>query len=109
MFTCFPWSVNDLWKTFSVPTDEATQSLLPLIRGTLHNIETIGIPDCLTGPVARGDTGTIKKHLDALREKAPGLLSAYRELGLHTVPVALAKGKIDARQAAEMEAIFTDA
>jgi predicted short-subunit dehydrogenase-like oxidoreductase (DUF2520 family) len=94
---------TDLWQTFSVPTDQATIALLPLIRGTLHNIETIGIPQCLTGPIARGDTGTVNKHLKALHEKAPALLFPYKELGLQTIPIALAKGKIDKKQASDLE------
>ncbi len=97
---------TDLWQTFNIPTDMATQALLPLIRGTLNNIENIGIPQCLTGPIARGDTGTIDKHLQILREKAPTLLFPYKELGLQTVPVALAKGRIDEKQATELEAIL---
>ena len=97
---------TDLWQTFSVPTDQAAKALLPLIKGTLHNIETIGIPDCLTGPIARGDTGTVNKHLKALRDSAPALLSSYKELGLQTVPVALAKGKIDEKQAEELQAVL---
>jgi len=94
---------TDLWQTFSIPTDQATKALLPLIRGTLHNIETIGIPQCLTGPIARGDTGTVNKHLKALHEKAPALLFPYKELGLQTIPIALAKGKIDKKQASDLE------
>jgi len=97
---------TDLWQTFSIPTDQATKALLPLIRGTLHNIETIGIPQCLTGPIARGDTGTVKKHLQNLHEKAPSLLFPYKELGLQTIPVALAKGKINKEQAGELEIIL---
>lgn len=97
---------TDLWKTFSIPTDQATRALLPLIRGTLHNMETIGIPDCLTGPIARGDTGTVSKHLQDLHKKAPSLLFPYKELGLQTIPVALAKGKIDKKQAGELEMIL---
>ena len=97
---------TDLWQTFSIPTDQATQALLPLIKGTLHNIDTIGIPDCLTGPIARGDTGTVKKHLKALDENTPALLSPYRELGLQTIPVALAKGKINEKQAGELQAVL---
>ena len=93
----------DLWQTFSIPTEQSIPALLPLLRGTLHNIETIGIPNCLTGPIARGDSGTIEKHIMALREKAPELLFAYKELGLQTVPIALAKGKIDRRQADGLE------
>jgi predicted short-subunit dehydrogenase-like oxidoreductase (DUF2520 family) len=94
---------GDLWQTFDVSPPQATQALLPLLRGTLHNIETIGIPQCLTGPIARGDIGTVNKHLDALNESAPQLLSTYRELGLQTVPIALAKGKIDPTQAKKLE------
>jgi predicted short-subunit dehydrogenase-like oxidoreductase (DUF2520 family) len=97
---------TDLWQTFSIPTDQATKALLPLIRGTLHNIETIGIPQCLTGPIARGDAGTIRKHLNEISKKAPELLFPYKELGLQTIPVALAKGKINEKQASELEIIL---
>jgi predicted short-subunit dehydrogenase-like oxidoreductase (DUF2520 family) len=93
---------TDLWQTFDVPAEEATQALLPLLRGTLNNIDKVGIPQCLTGPIARGDTGTIKKHLKALQETAPSLLSTYQELGLQTIPIALAKGKINHEQAQEL-------
>ena len=100
---------TDLWQTFSIPPDQATQALLPLIRGTLHNIESIGIPQCLTGPIARGDTGTIEKHLDSLKKAAPTLLSTYKELGLQTIPISLAKGRINQQQAQELEAILKQA
>jgi len=97
---------TDLWQTFAIPTNQAVQALLPLMRGTLHNIETIGIPQCLTGPIARGDTGTVSKHLKTLREKAPSLLFPYKELGLQTISIARSKGKINEKQAKEMETIL---
>ncbi len=97
---------TDLWQSFNIPQSQATQALLPLIRGTIHNIDTVGIPQCLTGPIARGDTGTIKKHLDALQEIAPALVSTYRELGRQTIPVALAKGRINQHQAEELQDIL---
>jgi len=97
---------TDLWQTFNIPTPQATKALMPLLRGTLNNIDTVGIPQCLTGPIARGDTGTIKKHLEALQKSAPALLSTYRELGLQTIPVALAKGRINQQQAQELKAIL---
>jgi len=97
---------TDLWGTFGVPADQATKALLPLMRGTLNNIENIGIPQCLTGPIARGDTGTVNKHLKTLKDKTPSLLTPYRELGRQTVPIALAKGRINDKQAKEMETIL---
>jgi len=97
---------TDLWQTFNAPADKATRALMPLLRGTIHNLDTVGLPQCLTGPIARGDIGTISKHLDALQKSAPGLLSTYRELGLQTIPIALAKGKINQSQAQELETIL---
>jgi predicted short-subunit dehydrogenase-like oxidoreductase (DUF2520 family) len=100
---------TDLWQTFDVPPQKATKALLPLLRGTIHNIETVGIPQCLTGPIARGDVGTIKKHLDALERATPHLVATYRELGLQTIPIAVAKGKIDKNQAEELRVILQPA
>ncbi|MEK7354657.1 MAG: DUF2520 domain-containing protein, partial [Chloroflexota bacterium] len=99
---------TDLWQTFDIPPEEATKALMPLLRGTLNNIENVGIPQCLTGPIARGDTGTIKKHLKALAEVSPALLFTYRELGRQTIPVALAKGKISEQQVRELEVILRE-
>lgn len=94
---------TDLWETFHIPPEKATGALLPLLRGTLNNIETLGIPQCLTGPIARGDIGTISKHIQTLRKKAPSLLVPYTELGRQTIPIALAKGKIDKKRSVELE------
>ena len=97
---------TDLWQTFDVPVQEAIKAMMPLLRGTLNNIDKVGIPQCLTGPIARGDTGTIIKHLNALQESAPAVLSTYRELSLQTIPIALAKGRINQQQADELETIL---
>jgi len=97
----------DLWKDFGVSPKKATSALLPLLRGTLNNIENVGLPNCLTGPVARGDLGTIERHLRALAAKNPSLLTTYKELGLQTIPIALAKGKVSERRAEEMKALLS--
>lgn len=99
---------TDLWQTFGVPPEEATRALLPLLKGTMHNIETIGIPRCLTGPIARGDAGTVRKHLEALEKTAPEILSTYRELGRQTIPVAVDKGKITPEQAEKLYTLLEE-
>jgi predicted short-subunit dehydrogenase-like oxidoreductase (DUF2520 family) len=79
-----------------VPSQDALGALLPLVKGTLANLETVGLPGALTGPISRGDVGTVRRHLAAL-ESAPGdLLRLYRALGRKTVEVARRKGTIDA-------------
>jgi predicted short-subunit dehydrogenase-like oxidoreductase (DUF2520 family) len=96
----------DLWLDFGVSSKEATRALLPLLGGTINNIDNIGLPDCLTGPVARGDSGTIERHLSALETRSPSLLATYKELGLQTIPIALAKGQVNAQKAEEMRALL---
>jgi len=96
----------DLWQDFGVTQKDATTALMPLLKGTINNIDNIGLPDCLTGPIARGDLGTISKHLNALEAKRPTLLHTYKQLGLQTVPIALAKGKVDEHRADEMKALL---
>ncbi len=97
---------TDLWASFGISRQQATQALLPLLKGTINNIENVGIPNALTGPIARGDIGTVQIHLNTLQETAPSMITAYCELGLQTLPVALDKGKINQLQAQEIEKIL---
>jgi predicted short-subunit dehydrogenase-like oxidoreductase (DUF2520 family) len=97
---------TDIWHKFGVSDSESINALMPLIRGTLNNIENIGLPHCLTGPIARGDIGTVKKHLQALLAESVHLQTGYKELGRQTVPIALAKGKIDSTIANDLLAIL---
>jgi predicted short-subunit dehydrogenase-like oxidoreductase (DUF2520 family) len=91
-----------------VPPDVALPALLPLIQGTVRNLETVGLPDALTGPISRGDVGTVKNHLEALR-RAPGdLVRLYAALARKTVEVALRKGKIERAPADRILALLSE-
>jgi predicted short-subunit dehydrogenase-like oxidoreductase (DUF2520 family) len=97
---------TDLFKHLDVSTPQATKVLLPLIQGNINNVKNMGFPHCLTGPIARGDIGTIQKHISALHEREPSLLKLYGELGLHTIPIALAKGTIDQKRGKMLQALL---
>ncbi|GAU78040.1 Rossmann-like and DUF2520 domain-containing protein [Fusibacter sp. 3D3] len=75
-------------KAIGIEENTGIKALLPLIRGTLTNIETFGPEKALTGPIARGDYKTVKAHLQAMDHGAKAL---YRHLGLATLEIALAK------------------
>ena len=75
-----------------IPREEAPAALLPLMRGTLENVARVGIPEALTGPIGRGDAGTIAKHLTALNAQAPGLVALYQALSRRVLDVARKKG-----------------
>lgn len=77
-----------LWEAFGVDRRDGLRALLPLLQGTVANLEQHGVPNALTGPIARGDAGTLERHLNVLADYRPDLLPLYRELGRHTVPLA---------------------
>jgi predicted short-subunit dehydrogenase-like oxidoreductase (DUF2520 family) len=97
---------TDLWLRLGVDRQTALQGLLPLLRGTVNNIESLGLPAALTGPIARGDVATVRRHLEALQEAAPELIPLYAELGMQTIPVALAKGGLEDGAARELRELF---
>lgn len=49
--------------------EEAKESLYPLIINNIKNIGDKGIVNSLTGPIERGDSGTVEKHLQALNNE----------------------------------------
>ncbi len=73
---------------------DALRIMMPLLKGTVDNLQKVGLPDCLTGPIARGDVQTVRRHLDAIGEFVPDLLPLYRVMGRETVEVARAKGTL---------------
>ncbi len=70
-----------------VSPTQAVSALVPLAEGALRNVGQRGTTDGLTGPVRRGDSATIQRHLDALREH-PELAQLYRALARHAVEIA---------------------
>ena len=61
------------------------EAFLPLVRGTVKNVELLGPNGALTGPVARGDHETVARHLDALPDEER---DAYRALVLEAERLA---------------------
>lgn len=77
-----------------LPSEEVARAAGPLLFGTVENIGRLGLPDALTGPIARGDIETVARHLEALAAFPREIRRLYRELGLYTVRVAQRKGTL---------------
>jgi len=99
-------TATDLWQNFGKTSEEATKAYIPLLQGSVNNIAKMGFPGCLTGPIARGDIKTIQRHLAALEKSAPDILPLYRELGLKTIPIGIAKGTLSESNAEELRALL---
>jgi len=91
--------VQELFQSLGLTESDAMRAFWPLVKGTIRNIEAKGTAHALTGPIARGDVGTIKKHVDVLLNKQPELLSAYIVLGRLTADLAFEKGTLSSDDA----------
>jgi predicted short-subunit dehydrogenase-like oxidoreductase (DUF2520 family) len=91
--------------------DEATgehaglDHLATLLRTTMKNLLESGEPaHALTGPVARGDVGTVRAHLRLLDRESPRLAGTYRALSLEAL--TLAAPRLDDEQVATLQKIL---
>ncbi|HLV57410.1 MAG TPA: DUF2520 domain-containing protein [Natronosporangium sp.] len=80
---------------------EPRRLLAPLLRAALDNALGLG-DDALTGPVARGDAGTVAGHLSRLAGDHPDWLETYRALARRSVVRAVAAGRLDPRAAGRL-------
>lgn len=97
-----------LYGRFGLTRAEAFEALYPLVRGTIKNINQVGTPQALTGPVARGDGPTLEGHLKVLKDVGEQELDLYSRLGLYTVRAALEKNSINAEEAKKLDDIFRE-
>ncbi|MFB9777914.1 Rossmann-like and DUF2520 domain-containing protein [Brevibacterium otitidis] len=94
----------------SVGIDDPARVLRSLVEASVSNTLQAG-PSALTGPVSRGDTGTVAAHLDALAEYSAtsGSLDAadaYTAMAKATISRALTNGTITAEQARAMHELL---
>lgn len=68
--------------------DAARAALAPLVRATVDNWAASGAERALTGPLARGDEGTVIAQRDAIASAAPELLSLFDALAERTRALA---------------------
>ena len=75
-----------------VSRKDAAKMLGPLLRSVADNVEALGFPDALTGPVRRGDAAGVEKHLATLRDKLPDAIALYVAAAYAQLPLARAIG-----------------
>jgi predicted short-subunit dehydrogenase-like oxidoreductase (DUF2520 family) len=85
----------------------AERLLGPLLSAALDNALRHG-DRALTGPVARGDTGTLRKHLDVLAAQASETLPSYRVLARRTAERAERSGLLKPDAANDVRTTLED-
>jgi len=82
----------------SAGVQEPQRLIAPLLQAALDNALRLG-DAALTGPVARGDAGTVAAHLAQLAEQTPDILPTYVALARATAARALESGRLTAAAA----------
>jgi predicted short-subunit dehydrogenase-like oxidoreductase (DUF2520 family) len=85
-------------------TDPA-RVLGPLLTAALDNGLRRGDRG-LTGPVSRGDVGTVRDHLETLTDRAPDSVAAYAAMARRTTERALAAGRLKRHEGAPLLDLF---
>ena len=96
LVACLGVAREELAAALEAPGEARAEDLLPLARAALDAVERDGLAAGLTGPVARGDAGTVRAHLAALE---PARRALYRGLARELLGLA-APGLGDERTAA---------
>ncbi len=100
--------------------EPADRVIAPLLSAALDNALRSG-DAALTGPVARGDAGTVAAHLEVIAAAAaspdpaedavrvgPDVVAAYRAMARATAERALASGRLTAERAATLLTVLAD-
>ena len=90
-----------------VPEESFYSVAGPLIEQAVKNIKNKGVPYALTGPVTRGDLGTVSLHLDRLQDWAPEYVEFYRVMLQHTLELAGEYGYIGEEQVNKFRAALS--
>jgi predicted short-subunit dehydrogenase-like oxidoreductase (DUF2520 family) len=91
----------DLLRAAGVPNPGV--ALAPLVGAALDNALRSG-DAALTGPVARGDAGTVAAHVSAVSASRPESVAAYLAMARRTADRALAAGRL---RPVDAEALLT--
>jgi predicted short-subunit dehydrogenase-like oxidoreductase (DUF2520 family) len=85
-------SALELLDLAGVPRDIALSALAPIVRSAMDNVLSAGPVAALTGPIQRGDAGTVRAHLVSLAKSEPETRQLYAAAGLRTLSVAQKQG-----------------
>lgn len=84
-----------MWEEFGFQRSDGVRAFAPMMRQVANNLETQDVPGAIQGPYARGDIGTVRKHLETLQTRYPDILPLYCEIALTGMPFAIEKGSME--------------
>lgn len=83
--------------TSSNNIDHGLELLEPIIHQTVRNILDKGPEQSLSGPISRGDSATVERHLNELKHH-PDISELYSRLGNEALQIAKRSGRLNDEQ-----------
>jgi predicted short-subunit dehydrogenase-like oxidoreductase (DUF2520 family) len=78
----------ELLVSSGVPAEEAPRMLGPLLRSVAENVEALGLPHALTGPIRRGDAEGVARQIATLKRRFPKALPLFFASANAQLPLA---------------------
>jgi predicted short-subunit dehydrogenase-like oxidoreductase (DUF2520 family) len=95
-----------IWRGFGMGEADALAALVPLARGALDSVARDGTVQGLAGPIARGDVGTVARHIAAFDALDARTAAFYREMVARVIPIAVERGGLSPDRAREIERLI---
>ena len=92
----------EMCRQADIDPQAAQAALSVLATATADNARTMDLAASLTGPIARGDVGTVRRHLAAMADCPADVTHLYCVAGMRTIDLALRKGTIDHHTAQQL-------
>ena len=82
-----------VWEAAGLPEDAGRKAIGAVAEATLANVRALGEGATITGPVSRGDTDTVRLHLESISEAVPQLLPLYTAISRRSAVLSLEAGQ----------------
>jgi predicted short-subunit dehydrogenase-like oxidoreductase (DUF2520 family) len=82
-----------VWESAGLPEEAGRRAIGAVAAATLENARTLGEGPTVTGPVSRGDVGTVRLHLEEIDRVAPELIPLYTAISRRSAVLATEAGR----------------
>jgi predicted short-subunit dehydrogenase-like oxidoreductase (DUF2520 family) len=82
-----------IWESAGLPEEAGRRAIGAVAAATLENVRALGEGATVTGPVSRGDVGTVRLHLEQIDSAAPELIQLYTAISRRSAVLATEAGR----------------
>lgn len=96
----------EMFKTCGFPEENIKELIIPIVNKVINDVFNMGTGKALTGPISRGDTATVERHLKELKNHKKNWIDIYKALAIQTTELAFRADKIDKQAENEIKEVL---